>query len=266
MTKLFFAAAILLIMVPARADLVLAGAPRDANDSEMYQPIADFLTKVTGETVRVAHTVNFLLFEEGILKDKYDFVFAGPHFNSWQISNEGHTALVRLPQKQVWAIIVGVGEDKITNTKDLAGYSVCAHAPPNLGTLILLSQFPNPVRQPYIKETKGWKKIYDAIASGACKGGILPLTQLHEYDGAAHRVKTIFLTAPTVNQALTASKRISPELQGKIRQALLSDNGQRVMTRLRAAYSNGKPLVAADNAEYSGMDVMLLNERGFEPK
>lgn len=244
-------------------DLVFVPAPKGESQKAVFQPIAELIGEKLGKTVVVAEAENFLIYENMLQKKNPDLVWSGSHFISWLIEYKGYSALARLPQPQTW-VIIGSGPT-INAVNDLVGRVICAHAPPNFGTLALLSKFPNPTRQPFILQTVGWKKIYECVASGKGVGGILPLAQLKKFDGDTHRVKLLETLPPNVNQAFAVSPRISSADQEKIRGALLSAEGQNALTALRTEYSNGKPLVAATNDEFKNVDAILATERGFEP-
>jgi len=80
--------------------LVLSAPPRGtlAEETQSYQPIADFLSKVTGKKVVYEHSDNWLTYTSKMTKGKYDIVFDGPHFNGWRMERLQHTPLVKLPE------------------------------------------------------------------------------------------------------------------------------------------------------------------------
>ncbi|HEY9051906.1 MAG TPA: PhnD/SsuA/transferrin family substrate-binding protein, partial [Gammaproteobacteria bacterium] len=94
--------AILLALVPINvmADYVFTAPPRESEESgiEIYQPIATFLTKVTGEKFVYRYPANWADYGRDMQNNVYDMAFDGPHFVSWRIKNINHDAIVKLPQ------------------------------------------------------------------------------------------------------------------------------------------------------------------------
>lgn len=244
---------------PASGDLVFSAPPRGSRQEEeaVYQPVVDYMSKVIGRKVVFQYSDNWLSYSKGMTAGNYDIVFDGPAFNSWRIENMGHTPLIKLPEDFVFVIITKSDNDRIKQLKDLAGRKVCAHAPPNLGTLTLQAQFTNPAREPWLIEVKGWDNAYKAMMSGNCVATVLPISNLAKMDKDAIRAtRTLYQHKPMPNQAVSVGPRIAPEQHEKIAKALLSDEGKRATEKLRAAYA-GKDFVPASRAEYAGLGDLL---------
>ncbi len=242
-----------------RGDLVFSAPPRGSQQEEVaiYQPIVEHLSKVIGRNVVFQYADNWLSYSKEMTAGKFDIVFDGPAFNGWRIEKLGHTPLIKLPEDFVFVVITKAGNDRIKQIKDLAGRKVCAHAPPNLGTLTLQAQFDNPAREPWIVEVKGWDNSYKALMSDQCVATVLPITNLTKNDkGPQRATKTLYQHKPMPNQAVSVGPRIAPELHAKIAKALLSDEGKRATEKLRAAYA-GKDFVPANRAEYAGLSDLL---------
>jgi ABC-type phosphate/phosphonate transport system substrate-binding protein len=243
----------------ARGDLMFSAPPRGPYQEEVavYQPIVDYLSKVIGRNVVFQYADNWLSYSKDMTAGTYDIVFDGPAFNGWRIEKLGHTPLIRLPEDFVFVVITKSDNDRIKQLKDLAGRKVCAHAPPNLGTLTLQAQFDNPAREPWIVEVKGWDNAYKAMMSGQCVATVLPINNLAKNDKGQNRAtKTLYQHKPMPNQAISVGPRIAPELHAKIAKALLSEDGKRATEKLRATYA-GKDFVPASRAEYSGLSELL---------
>ncbi|MBI3546301.1 MAG: PhnD/SsuA/transferrin family substrate-binding protein [Gammaproteobacteria bacterium] len=253
------AAGVTTVLKKSGAELVFSAPPRGTYQEEVaiYKPVVDFLSKVIGKTVVYRYSDNWLSYSKDMTTDVYDIVFDGPAFNGWRIENLGHTPLVRLPEDFVFVIITKADNANLKQVKDLAGRLICAHAPPNLGTLTLLSQFDNPAREPVIVETKGWDNAYKALMDGKCAATVLPLKNLGKYDsGSTKQTKILYQHKPMPNQAFSVGPRIAPELYNKIIQALLSEEGKQATAKLRAAYA-GKDFIPATSAEYAGLGELL---------
>jgi ABC-type phosphate/phosphonate transport system substrate-binding protein len=251
---------------------VFASAPRGnaASESEVYQPVADYLSKVMGHKVVYKFSDNWMEYQQNMLDDRFDIVFDGPHFVSWRIAHLNHVPLVKLPQPHVWVVISRSDNVAVTNMGSLAGRAVCTPAPPNFGTLTLLSLFPNPSRQPFIVQTKGWRNGYDGVVANKCMAAIMPLSNWRAFDPDSRQTKLLYRHQPYPNQAITVSgRRIPPAMQATLRAALLSEAGQQATQRLRERYAKVKgqveQLVAANPEEYANVDVVFKNVLGFDP-
>lgn len=238
--------------------LIFSAPPRGAlaKETENYQPVADFLTQVTGRKVVYQHSKDWLSYARDMTQGKFDIVFDGPHFNGWRMENLDHTPLVKLPEDFVFVVIVKADNKSIQNIKQLAGRRICAHAPPNLGTLTLLNQFDNPVRQPLITTVKGWDKSYNSLVAGQCVATVLPIKNMEKMDKGKNQTRVVFKSPAMPNQAISAGPRIPQEMQEKIRQALLSEDGRAATAKLRTAYA-GKDFIPATRAEYIGQSVYI---------
>ncbi|MHB8453114.1 MAG: phosphate/phosphite/phosphonate ABC transporter substrate-binding protein [Acidiferrobacterales bacterium] len=255
----------------AFATITLTAAPRGTNVEETatYQPIADFLTKVLGEKVVYQYSDNWLSYQQNVRQGTYDIIFDGPHLTSWRIQYLGWVPLVKLPQPHVWVVVAKKGNTGAQNLDSLIGRLVCSPAPPNFGTLTLESEYSNPVEQPQIVATKGWKNGYNGVVSGKCVAAVMPLTSWRQFDPTGSESRIIFQHSPFPNQALSVSSvRFSPAVQQKIRDALLSPDGEAAMAKLRARYAKVgdkiEKLVAATSEEYAGVDSILKDTYGYD--
>jgi ABC-type phosphate/phosphonate transport system substrate-binding protein len=248
----------------AQADvIVFSAAPRESEESarELYDPVAKYLSQVIGKRVVFQYPGTWGVYRAEMLKGTYDLVFDGPHFNSYRSERLNHNVLVKMPEVHEF-VVISKKETKFNSLSQMAGRSFCTHAPPNLGTLILLSQFENPARQPLIVNTNGWDKIFEGVASGRCSAGVLPLLNLKKLDKTA-QMKVLHRAQPMPNQAFSAGPRITPEDQARIAQALLAPEAAVPTARMREAFKSASNLVATSNQEYTGLGNYLRSEWGY---
>ncbi len=245
-------------LLPKSTDLVFSAPPRGAYAEEVatYQPIVEYLSRVTGQKFRYQYSDNWLSYSKDMTAGGYDLVFDGPAFNGWRMTRMQHTPLIKLPEDFIFVVVTRKDNTQITELKQLAGRKVCAHAPPNLGTLTMLSQFENPSRVPSILETKGWDAAYKAVAEGKCVGTVLPLQNLTKNDKEKNAMRVLYKHRPMPNQAFSAGPRIPAAMQAKIKEALLSEEGRAVTAKLRGLYA-GKNFVPATAEEYAGLGQLL---------
>lgn len=252
-------------MHPSNADtvtigtsLILSAPPRGtlAEETQNYQPVADFLSRIVGRKVVYEHSGNWLSYSQNMTQGKYDFVFDGPHFNGWRMEKQNHTPLVKLPEDFIFVVVVKAGNTAIQDMKKLAGRRICAHAPPNLGTLTMLNQFDNPSRQPLIVEVQRWDNSYKGLIAGKCVATVLPIKSKEKFDKDKNLTRVVYTSQVLPNQAISAGPRIAPEIQARLKQALLSEDGKAATAKLRSAYA-GKDFVAATREEYAGLGLYL---------
>lgn len=267
-TKRRMCAAIVLVAAftfqAARADLVLSAPPRETPEAGLttYGPLAEFLSKAIGEKVEYRYPDNWGIYQALMTKGDYDLVFDGPHFVSWRIQRLQHVPLAALSGRLSFVVVALQTDAHVHAVKDLVGKKVCGHAPPNLATLTLFDQFPNPSRQPRLVETKGFDGAYQGLIAGKCVGTVLPL-EAHGKLDVAGRTKVLYTSEPFTNQALTAGPRVSAEIRQKIAKALLQADGK-AASRQIAATSGGSEFVAVTKDDYAGYDGLLKNTWGFE--
>ncbi len=246
--------------------LVFSAPPRETEEEGIrtYQPIAEYLSRVTGKTIVYKHPNDWLTYQLEMQRGSYDLVFDGPHFNSWRISNLQHSTLVKLADEHAFAVVVRKDDARTSDLKQLAGQKVCGMNPPNLGTLAVLSQFDNPMRQPLIMNSMGWNKIYEGVAfEKKCTAGILPVAVLKKFNNSENVVRVLYKTKTLPNQAFSAGPRVPAGDQAKIAAALVSPDGSTAMARLMSTYGSDKGVAFATKAEYAGLDVYLKDTWGY---
>ena len=247
--------------IPARANSgeYVFGAPPGGSYGEqaaIYEPIAEFLSRVTGKRFVFRYSDNWLTYSRDMTSEAYDLVFDAAALNSWRIERINHTPLLRLSGETVYLVVGRPDNSKIRELKNLAGRGVCAPPPPDVATLALLSQFANPARQPVIVGADDWNVMHKNLREGRCDGAIITRRHLDRID--RNLVKVLYRHGAMPNHALSAGPRISSELQEKIRQALLTPQGKVATAKLRAAHY-AEELVPARGEDYAGLGKLLKN-------
>lgn len=242
--------------VTGEADFVFSAPPRGSYAEEVatYQPITEYLTRITGKRFVYKYSDNWLSYSKDMTNGVFDLVFDGPAFNGWRMDKMGHTPLVKLPEDFVFVVIARKDNTQVTELKHIAGRKVCAHAPPNLGTLTLLSQLDNPARQPVIHQVKGWDNNYKAMIEGQCVATVVPIKNFEKNDKGM--AKILYRHRAMPNQAFSAGPRITAAMRARIQQALLSEEGRAATAKLRSVYA-GKDFVQAKPEEYAGLGRLL---------
>lgn len=253
--------------MPANASkpLTLSAPPRGSEEEgrARFQPIAEHLSSVLGRKVVYRHPGTWGAYQAAMQAGELDIVFDGAHFVSWRINRTGHTAMLRLPGEFVYTAFVRKDEPRFHSLNDLNGRRFCAHAPPNLGTLIMYDAFPNPARQPALVLTTGYKNIYEAVLAGKCEAGMLPTSYLKKFDPQGERMRVVYTTKSMPEQAWTAGPRVSTAEREKIVEALQSPNAREALRLFVKTYGLDRDMVRASNAEYAGLERFLAGLTGF---
>ena len=248
------------------AALVFSAPPREtpAEGRQIYQPVAEYLSKIIGKPVTYKHPGNWLVYQTEMVRGGYDLVFDGPHFNSWRSDHMQHNILVKLAEEHTFTIIVRKDGTQVSELKHLTGKIVCGMNPPNLGTLAVLREFDNPARQPVIRNTTGWNRIYQGVViEKKCVAGIVPIANLAKYDGGGTFTRIIHKTNAMPNQGFSAGPRVSSADQAKIKAALMSVQAEIVTKPLRAMYGSNSGFVPTAKDEYAGLAVYLKDVWGY---
>ena len=247
------------------ADLIMSAPPRESAEAgiKTYGPLADYLSKVTGEKIVYQSPANWGIYQAYMTMGQYDLVFDGPHFVSWRDAHLKHVPIAALAGTLSFVIIARQDDAHVRGLADLSGKGVCGHAPPNLATLTLYEQFQNPSRQPLLVETKGFDNAYQGLLAGKCSGTVLPTEVYRKLDGQAKRARVLFDSRVYPNQALTAGPRVPEAVREQIKQALLSASGK-VAARPIAESFGGSEFVSVTADDYKGYDGLLKNVWGFE--
>ena len=249
----------------AAEEYVFTAPPRGAgdNETEVYQPIADYLSKATGKKIIYKHSDNWLSYQDGMRKSAFDIVFDGPHFVSWRMAHLKHVPLAKLAGNLAFVVSVRKDNKHIHDIKDLAGRTVCGLAPPNLATLTLYGQFPNPVRQPLVLEAESFEQAYKNMLDGKCMAAVMRDKMLDKLDKDKKSVRVVFHSPGVPNQAFSAGPRLSSEVRNKIAEALISPEARKQFPQFFDRYSKGKDLISANDTEFRDLVVLLKDTWGF---
>jgi len=257
---------VLIYPLEALSDYLFTAPPRESPERaiEIYKPIADYLSRSTGERFIFKHPSSWSEYSRGMQDKEYDLVFDGPHFVSWRIEYIQHDVLAKLPQLHIWRVIAGSNETGINSLDDLIGKKVCAPKSPNFGMLTMMSHYSNPEKEPIHVITKGWKGAFNAVVEGKCVAAVIPKTNHRKFDPELKKTKAVHTHLPYPNQAFTAGAGLTPNLKSKVSNQLLSQEGQEALSNLRDRFSRGALLVSANNEEYEGISMVLKRADNFK--
>lgn len=245
------------------ADLIMTAPPRESlkDAQEMYGPVAAHLSKLLGLKVVYQYPKDWLTFSKHMREGKYDVVFDGPHFISWRAVHLQHTPVVRLPGSLEFYIIAKAADKTVNSTGDLFGKKICGLAPPNLGTLSVYAEFPNPVRQPIIHEVKGgMQKVFLDFKEGKCDAAVLRTSVfdkgLKPEDKAFSKV--IYKSPAMPNQGISVSPKFNQAQIQQIITSLTVGDGVASTTRILKRFGGkAKAFIPVKPDEFTDLNLLM---------
>lgn len=248
-------------------EYIFTAPPRDVaggDESAVYQPVADYLSAVTGKKIVYRDPDNWLSYQDKMRKGAFDLIFDGPHFLSWRVAKIQHEPLAKLQGKLVFVVIAKKDNNEVATVKDLEGRSVCGLAPPNLATLTMYSLFDNPARQPLVRQVKSFKEAYEAMLAGKCVAATMGKGFYNKFDKDQTVTKVLYTSPGVPNQGFSAGARFSNEDKAKMADALVAPDARVKMAKFFETFSRDKELVRTANDEYAGIAVLLRDAYGFD--
>ncbi|GAB4298151.1 MAG: hypothetical protein Kow0096_16650 [Thiohalomonadaceae bacterium] len=224
---------------------------------EVYQPLVNYLSKATGQKIRLVTNTNFLTHWQAMKRDKYDLILDGPHFTDYRAKRMGYTVLAKLPE--VVSYTLAANENQlILEPAELIGKTIATTAAPAIGALRLAELYPNPLRQPTIVETPDSEQAAELAVQGKVAAAMIPAPLVGRYPSLI----TVATTQQVPSPGISASPAVSAELQQALRRALLdapnTPDGRKALEAL-----NAPALEPADNNSFHGLDRLLEGMWGY---
>lgn len=227
------------------ADRIIVGPPTATLDQgkQLYAPLVGLLSEVTGDNWVYEHASEWLSYTKLVVSDRADLTFSQAQFAGYLSLYHNHHILVRAPDDIEWLLVAN------KNSGDefmLAGQTVCAIPPPELGSLVLttLKEMEDPMRTPSMVTVTNEGESLSGINSGLCMYTVVRGDALSGADRSALRMRSL---STTPGPAITVSNRIGEQVADQIRNALLSDAGLAATRQLREHYGLSQ-FVASEGA------------------
>lgn len=229
-----------------------------AEIEKAYQPLASYLSKITGHKITVKANYNFLGYWESMRRGQgYDLIIDAAHFTDYRDLKMKYTVLAKLQDTVTYSLVTS--EDVLLfEPEELVGKKVATIPSPSLGGVRLAELFPNPLRQPRIIGTSNSREALEKLKRGEVAAALVP-TPLVRGDNALNVVMT---TEPVPHMALSASSSVDRETQQTIRKALTqahkTKDGKAVLKAI-----NLPGFDPANNATYRGYASLLEGVWGY---
>ena len=232
----------------------------------LYQPIVDYIQKVSGKKIKLSIAENFIEYSQHLLEDKYDIVFDGPQFIGWRIKKRNHTVLAKLPRKLNFLVFVRK-DSGIKVLKKLAGKRVCGIGSPNLMTLGLVDMYPNPASVPSIIPVKSFKHALKCVQQGEAVAAVV--RDKFWYTRKPKQTKGLVLLYQAKldwpDRGFSINKSVDKKVIKKIQDALLHQEAKIAANLLFKKYKTNR-FVPATRAEYEPLDKLLRPIWGFHER
>ena len=248
-------------------EIVFSTAPTHSKEEtlKLYTPLMRYLSEVTGKKFVIKPAANFIEYSVRMRLGKYDMLFDGPHLTGWRMANMEHTPIVRFPGT-IKIVVAAKKDSRLNSMEDLeGGYArVCAFSSPNMLTMAFLSYFPNPVRQPSLIRTQGFKHLVSCLKSNRGQAAVLRdkfWGKISEEDKAELKL----IAQPErgyPERTFSVSSELSEPLRKQIAEAILSEEGQKVSQALLARFKK-KNFIPAKAEDYKDLDRLLRPVWGF---
>jgi ABC-type amino acid transport substrate-binding protein len=154
--------------------------------------------------------------------------------------------------------VVTSEKTSIFEANELIGKKVAAVASPNLSALAMFQLFPNPMRQPDFVYANDARAAVEMVQNNQAVAAIVPTPIAIQFTN----LNLVTNTEQVPHLAVAAAPSLPPEIQNKVKQALLNASqtvlGQKALTSLNT--TKFKP---ATNATYSGYAKWLEGTYGY---
>jgi ABC-type phosphate/phosphonate transport system substrate-binding protein len=240
--------------------LLVQPLPREEMPAETLQPLADYLSILTGRPCTIRTPPNFPAYWEAVRHNRYDLAFDAPPFADYRIHKFGFTALAKTPDTASYSLVMR--EDaRARDPSTLVGKRVATLGLTSIGTLRLNALFPNPYRQPVVVETPNSEEGLNLLLNGNVEAAFLPTTGISRLLALRGAV-VILTTEPIPRLVLSASPRLSRDVTDKIRNNLLqanaTDAGRAMLREIGIDFFD-----AATNEEFANQSYVLRGYWGY---
>ena len=225
---------------------------------ESYQPLADYLSKATGQDIKIVTAINFVAYWQTMRHGKkYDLVLDAAHLTDWRIKKMHYIPLAKISSVVSFTLVTHI-DNPILGPEELIGKRVAVLSSPSMGAVRLAELFPNPLRQPVIVNVNDAQDAVKKIQEGKAVGAIIPSRMV----GGFSFLNTVQSTAQVPHMAMSASSKVPPEVRDKIRKALIdaknNPEGKKMLDSL-----NLEAFEPASPKMYDGYSKLLKGIYGY---
>ena len=256
------AVALLIAALPVRAaePLQMAIAPflPEAELSEAYTPVADYLSRRLGQPVELKLFPNYLSFWEATRGgSEFDIALDAAPVTDFRVQRQDWQVVARF-DGEVTQSLVTRDDDLVLSPRELVNKRVAVQPSPSVGALVLYQLFPNPVQQPTLVFEQTNRDVAAAVLEGKARAGVIPTPLVGGYTG----LYPVVTTEPLPFLGFSVSPDMNERTRKALQQALLSfpetEEGQRILEEQSLT-----DIVPATNRYYAGNAELLVGTYGY---
>jgi len=243
----------------AEYTLVVQPVQSPETTTTAFQPLADYLSKATGQQIKLVTALNFLTYWETMKKgDQYDLILDAAHFTDYRIKRLNYIPLVKVASVVSFSLVTR-DDHAVLDTKELIGKRLAVLPSPSMGYVRVNQIFPNPLRQPVIVPVNNAETAAELVKDGKADAAMIPSPMV----GSRPYLYTVQTTAQVPHMALSASPRVPEAVRKAIRDALLSAPKTPEGRRLLANLNLGADFEPAAAKNYDGYNRLLAGVYGY---
>jgi phosphonate transport system substrate-binding protein len=189
-----------------------------------WKPIVDNLERRTGLRFNLVTTLKIQDFEKAFASGEFDFVYVNPYHVIQVREAQGYIPLVA-DKAPLRGIIVVRKDGPIKTPADLDGKTVAFPSPNALGASLLVRSDLDQVH--HVRVTPLYVKTHSSVYLHVAKdlvaaGGGVEKTLQEQDEPLRAQLRVIYTTRSCPSHPIVAHPRIAPEVQDKVRKALLA--------------------------------------------
>ena len=245
--------AVLLLVLGSRssysAEYSLAVQPLLPPDKmeKIYTPLADYLSKKTGQTIKLSTFRSFTSYWSNMKRLKgFDMVLDGAHFTDYRVKKNQYKVLAKVPDTVSFTVVTR-GDLFVFDVTELSSYRVATMIAPSMGGLLLMEMFPDTDKQPNIISSIDVDDCIKQIVDGHADAAIIPTPMVGNYEN----LNVVVTTNPMPHEAFSVSPDIPQNVANSVRDALIeassTDKGREMLTT-----ANLPPFSTASEKTYDG--------------
>jgi ABC-type phosphate/phosphonate transport system substrate-binding protein len=226
----------------------------------IYKPLLSYLSKATGEQFTLVTSKNYHFYWRDIRAgSSSDFAYDEAHLADYRIGHSQYVPLVRAAGNTSYSLVANP-DVASKGLSALIGHRVATMAAPSLGYAVLLSFYPDPLRQPEIQSSAAsWKDAIESVFGEEADAAILPNWLRVQYPNL-----TVMKTSREFPGAtVMAAASVPVDVRQKVMDALLKLHEDPALYDVLNQLGISK-FVAADAAEFHGTEQMLKEFYGYQ--
>ena len=246
----------------ARADQTLLVQGSSAHAS--YARLAERMTEVLGEPVRLVMTEHVLEHWEQVRDGGGDVVLDEAHFADYRVQKFGFRIIAKRSGRYAFCVVVRAGA-RVLEPEDLWARTVASRPAPSLLAVKLLELFPDPARAPRLVSVRSDDEAIRQVLDGRVGAAMVPV----ELAAAHPNLEVVLATEELPRMALSLSPEVDDAMANALSALLLGTEPRRSrhtpgpVPALPAAVPPAPGFEAADDQLYAGYARLLRGTWGY---